>query len=198
MAGRSNQRLRTRKALLEAAGRLVSQGGKPSLDDIAAEALVSRATAYRHFPNADTLLLEASLDMAAPEEQDVLGKGAPIDITERVKRVDTAFHDMVVGNETLMRMFLSNALVQGINGGEGDGPVRQNRRSPLIQAALEPGRDKFSPKQRKLLERALGILVGGEAILICQDVLQLSDAETREVKHWAIQALVGAALKSSV
>ena len=64
--GRANQRRRTRKDLLEATTRLVRQGHQPSLEEIAAEAMVSRATAYRYFPKLDALLLEAALDVAIP------------------------------------------------------------------------------------------------------------------------------------
>lgn len=195
MAGRENQRLRTRRELLRAAARLVAQGGKPSLDEVAAAALVSRATAYRHFPNIDALLLEASLEIATPDEADVLGPDAPSDITLRVLRVDAAFHDMVTADEVLMRTFLAHALVQG--GGAEDAPVRQNRRSPLIRQALEPARGELSARERKMLERALALIIGGEAILICKDVLQLDDTETREVKRWAIRTLVAGALENS-
>lgn len=54
--GRPNQRGRTRRDLLEAALRASSSGKTPNLDDIAEEARVSRATAYRYFPNATTCL----------------------------------------------------------------------------------------------------------------------------------------------
>ena len=43
--------------------------GSPTLNEIAEEGLVSRATAYRHFPGVEALLLEASLDVAFPEAQ---------------------------------------------------------------------------------------------------------------------------------
>ena len=56
--GRPNQKSRTRKDLLQAAGRLLKQGRKPTLDEVAAEALVSRATAYRYFPTPESLVLE--------------------------------------------------------------------------------------------------------------------------------------------
>ena len=72
-AERPNQRLRTRKDLLRAASRLMKQGRKPSLEEIAEDALVSRATAYRYFPNVEQLLLEASLDVAIPEAKDLFG-----------------------------------------------------------------------------------------------------------------------------
>ena len=61
----SNQELRTRKDLLQAAGRLMKQGRKPTMDEVAAEALVSRATAYRHFPSVEALRAQISLDAAA-------------------------------------------------------------------------------------------------------------------------------------
>ena len=51
--------LRTRKGLLEAAARLIRQGRKPSMEEVAQEALVSRATAYRHFANVESILAEA-------------------------------------------------------------------------------------------------------------------------------------------
>jgi len=195
---RANQRLRTRKELLRAAARLVAEGRKPSLDEVAEAALVSRATAYRHFPNIDALLLEAALDLAAPGAEDVFPPDAPTDITARALMVDAALHDMVAQNEPLMRTFLANALLQGGGGGgDGDALTRQNRRTPLIQSAIEPSRDRLSPRERKMLERALALIVGGEAILICRDVLQLGDAETREVKRWAIRALVTAALENT-
>ena len=66
-AGRPNQRSRTRKDLLRAASRLLKQGRNPSLEEIAEEALVSRATAYRYFPSVEALLVEASFDVAVPE-----------------------------------------------------------------------------------------------------------------------------------
>src|SRR5690606_31279398 len=70
--GRPNQRSRTRKDLLQAAARLVKQGRKPTVEEVAAEALVSRATAYRYFPSIEALLTEAELDVAVPPPEEVL------------------------------------------------------------------------------------------------------------------------------
>ena len=64
---RANQKRRTRKDLLQAAARLLKEGRNPSLEEIAEEALVSRATAYRYFPNVEALLIEAPLDLALPD-----------------------------------------------------------------------------------------------------------------------------------
>ena len=64
--GRANQLRRTRKDLLQAAARLMREGRHPSLDEVAEAAMVSRATAYRHFPDVSALLVEATLDIDTP------------------------------------------------------------------------------------------------------------------------------------
>ena len=66
----------------------------------------------------------------------------------------------------------------------------ENRRTPLIEAALEPARKQFKPAALKTLSRALALIIGTEAMVVFKDVLQLDDAETRKVKRWAIRALV--------
>jgi AcrR family transcriptional regulator len=195
--GRPNQRRRTRKDLLQAAARLMKQGRTPSLEEIAAEALVSRATAYRYFPSVEALLLEAVLDVAIPAPGDLFRDGASGNPVSRLERVDTALHDMILANEAPLRMMLVQSLQRGI-AGEADGalPARQNRRTPLIEAALEPARKQFKPAALDSLSKALALVIGTEAMVVFKDVLQLDDAEARKVKRWAIRALVDAARKS--
>src|SRR5215831_16794770 len=130
-AERPNQKRRTRKDLLKAAARLLQQGRRPSLEEVAEAALVSRATAYRYFPGVEPLLVEAALDTVAPEPGD--------DPVARVQRVDAALHDMIVANEAQLRLMLVHSLQRSL-GRDSDPslPARQNRRSPLIEAALAP------------------------------------------------------------
>jgi AcrR family transcriptional regulator len=195
--GRPNQRRRTRKDLLQAAARLMKQGRKPSLEEIAEEALISRATAYRYFPNVDALHVEAALDVAMPEATDLFRSGSTDDPVVRLERVDTALHDAILANETSLRMMLVHSL-QRAHRSETEGalPARQNRRTPLIEAALEPARKQFRPAALRTLSKALALVIGTEAMVVFKDVLQLDDAETRKVKRWAIRALVEAARKS--
>ncbi len=193
--GRPNQRKRTRKALLEAAARLMKQGRRPSLDEIAEEALVSRATAYRYFPGLDALLVEALLDTAVPGPADLFEGEESADPIVRLGRVDSAMHDMLAANETSLRTMLIHALEQSLKGEDGAFPPRQNRRSVLIEAALEPARDWFDPDALSMLTRALALVIGTEAMIVFKDVLQLEDEQARSVTRWAIEALVEAALK---
>jgi AcrR family transcriptional regulator len=194
-AGRPNQRRRTRKDLLDAASRLMRQGRKPSLEEVAEEALVSRATAYRYFPTIDALLVEATLDVAMPTAEDVL-RGAPAnDPIARVDKVDAAFETMMSANEAGLRMMLAQSLQRSLVEEGGKLPRRQNRRSPLIEAALASSKKEFSATDYQLLTRALALVIGTEAMVVFKDVLQVSDSEARKVRRWAIRALVEAARK---
>lgn len=197
--GRPNQKARTRKDLLQAAARLMKQGRSSSLEEIAEEAMVSRATAYRYFPNVEALLVEAAVDVAVPEAGTLFKDDPSRDPVERVQRADAAVYDMIVANEPLLRTMLAHTIQQGIQPEESGGlPRRQNRRTPLIEAALAPAREQFKPSDLKMLTRALALVMGPESVVVAKDVLQLDDADARKVKRWAIRALVEAAKKPGV
>jgi AcrR family transcriptional regulator len=191
---RQNQKRRTRKDLLQAASRLMKQGCKPGLEQIAEEAMVSRATAYRHFPSMDALLLEASLEVAMPDADEFFRKHASADPVERLTRIDAALHDMILANEGPLRMMLAHSLERAAKGeNDIEVPLRQNRRTPMIEAALEPARKQFKPAALETLTQALALVIGTEAMVVFKDVLQLDDARARKVRRWAIRALVDAA-----
>lgn len=194
--GRPNQKTRTRKDLLQAAARLMKQGRTPTLEEVAEEALVSRATAYRYFPSMDALMVEASVDVAVPEPAALFHDEDSRDPVARLQKVETALYDMIIANETLLRTMLAHTIQQGVQAdGNGALPRRQNRRVPLIEAALEPARDQFKPADLKALTRTLALIMGPESVIVVKDVLQLDDADARKMKRWAIRALVEAARK---
>ncbi len=191
-SGRTNQRKRTRRHLLDAAARLMAQGRNPTLEDVAEEALVSRATVYRYFPTAEALLGEVAVDLASPQA-DTLFSDDKGDAAERLERADAAFDEMLYANETAMRALIARSMQQRMRG--EDLPARQNRRTPLIDAALSPSRKAFKPAQLAMLRKALALVIGTESMLVFRDVLGIDASEARRVKRWAIRALVEAARK---
>ena len=56
--GRANQKTRTRRAIIDAATELVRTGSDVTMPEVAKLALVSEATAYRYFPDLESLLDE--------------------------------------------------------------------------------------------------------------------------------------------
>lgn len=57
--GRSNQKKRTRTAIVDAARGLIGAGSEVTMPEVARAALVSEATAYRYFPDLPSLIGEA-------------------------------------------------------------------------------------------------------------------------------------------
>jgi AcrR family transcriptional regulator len=196
-SGRPNQKSRTRKDLLAAASRLMKQGRRPTLEEVAEEALVSRATAYRYFPTVDALLVEAPLDGVMPEPDDLFRDDSSDDVVERVGLVNAAIDDVIAANEQALRLMLAHSLQRGANGEASTGfPARQNRRAALIESALAPARAQLDPSVARRLANALAIIIGTESMVVLKDVLQLDVDEAAEVKRWAIRALVEAARSS--
>src|SRR5918997_6174094 len=81
--GRTRQKARTRAALLDAARDLLARGRTPGVEEAAATAGVSRATAYRYFPNQRALLVAAHPEIEATT---LLGDDARCDPRERLDR----------------------------------------------------------------------------------------------------------------
>lgn len=186
--GRTNQRLRTRKDLLDAGLRLSAGGRQPSLDEIAAEAKVSRATAYRYFSSSEALLVEASADMSFPDLDRLFAGQETASAVDRLVKLDRATAAMIRDQEPAIRALVASSMQQAMKAGPV--PVRQNRRTPAIAAALKPVRGDFSGDAGDRLEKALALVIGTEAMLVLKDVLQLSDREAAAVRRWAIEALV--------
>jgi AcrR family transcriptional regulator len=197
VTARVNQKARTRQAIVRAAGTLLARGAKPSLDEIAAEARVSRATAYRYFPGLDALLSEAAVDLLVPEAGDLFGSQAPDDACERLALVDEAFDTACREREAPLRLMLARMLERSIGRSADEPPLRQNRRAPLLSEALAPLAPRLGPARTERLAQALAMIVGTEGFIALNDVVGLDRKHARAVRHWAIDALVAAALRES-
>ena len=82
--GRTNQKARTRDALIAAARQLLAEGVTPTLEAAAAEASVGRTTAYRYFPNSRALLGATFPEI---EMDSLLGANPPEDPLARLEIV---------------------------------------------------------------------------------------------------------------
>lgn len=184
---------------MQAAARLMKDGaGAPSLEDVAEEALVSRATAYRYFPNVEALLVEAPLDAEVPRPDELFAEGATEDVVERVDLAEAALHEMVYANQAQLRILLANSLRPESREGDGQpSPLRQNRRLALIEAALEPARSRLDETTYSRLCAALALVFGLESMIVLTDVHPTSPEEARRIKSWAARTLVQAALAQS-
>jgi AcrR family transcriptional regulator len=191
---RVNQKLRTRTLLLRAARELVSEGKTPTVAAVADAAMVSRATAYRYFPNPEALLAEVPLDVAAPTVESLFGDGAPADPEDRVALVQNALYDLSREHESELRLFLRASLMRPLEDLDGTArPFRGARRLALLAEALKPLAEDLANEELEQLKTALAILVGGESLIVLRDVLRLDHDEARTRGERAARQLVRAA-----
>ncbi len=194
-SGRSKQKLRTRKALLDAANQLVAERVRPTLAEVAEKALVSRATAYRYFPNLDALLLEVSLDRKVATPDQILENADENDAAERAALVHDFLHNLVAENEQQFRLFMKASMEQWLQfKTDPDTPLRGARRIPMLALALKPYRKKLDHKTYEKLLYALSAMVSVEPFIALTDVCQIEPGRGREIMRWAVKLLVNAAL----
>ena len=173
----------------------MKQGRKPTMEQVAEEALVSRATAYRHFPSVDALLVEAPVGAAARDPAEIFANDASEDAEARVDRAEAFLHEVCYRNEAQLRIILANSISRNL--ADDTLPRRQNRRMSLIKAALATSRHRFRDGDYGRLCAALSMIFGPESMIVFRDVLRVDQETARAVKSWAVRALVRAALEAA-
>ncbi|MEU1406388.1 TetR/AcrR family transcriptional regulator [Streptomyces sp. NPDC005728] len=197
--GRRNQKLRTRRALIDAAVTLLREGRTVTIADAAEAAQVSTATAYRYFSSPPELLQEAQTLLRTP---DVLAD-LPSDPAQRLDTLVSRVADMQFGDEAMWRALLRASmerwLQQAEKGGEqGDEmPIRNRTRLDLTRTALEPLAGTLPPAEHRRLTMALMLVYGVETLVTTRDACGLDPEEAKGVMRWAAGALLETALRES-
>jgi len=192
VSGRTEQKQRTRGALVEAARELVASGVTPTVEQAAGAAGISRTTAYRYFPSQRALLLAAHPETGAPS---LLPVDPPTDPAARLDVVIAAFTELIIKTEAQQRTMLRLSL-EADEATRAGLPLRQGRAIAWIAEALEPLRGQLSDKELHHLVLAIRSAVGIEALVWLTDVAGLSREEARGLIRWSAQSLLGAALTS--
>jgi AcrR family transcriptional regulator len=196
---RANQKARTRAAIVAAAKELQRQGIAPTIEQAAEHARVSRATAYRYFPTKEALLVELSEVTHPASVETMLTNLATDDVEERLLLLIDTFDGIVLAEEEHYRTFTRVSLdtwFRGRHNGEDAPVVREGRRMRWLEAVLAP-LDALPPEQKRRLQAALALTLGGEAIITMKDVCRLDNDETLAVLRWAATALLRAALQEA-
>ena len=192
MATRTNQKERTHQAIVSAAARLIDTGCvNPTIDDIAEEALVSRATVYRYFESTDDVLWQVFSDRHMLDAE----TARPItsdNLTERVLAAEENVNDYLFGHHEGTRAFERVMLERRVQGRSTDHD-RPGRRFRQIDTALAPLEPRLGPDALELVRHALSLAIGSQAMIALLDTGQLDPKRARDVTHFACQAIINEA-----
>jgi AcrR family transcriptional regulator len=176
LTGRTEQKQRTRAALVVAARELVAAGHTPTVEAAADAAAVSRATAYRYFPNQRALLAAAHPETAVDS---LLPPDAPADPEQRLELVVRRQHELLLETEAQLRTMLRLSLDGDVDTAEL--PLRQGRVIPWLTEALEPLRGRLGDAELHRLVLAIRSATGVEALVWLVDVGGLDRDEAVEL-----------------
>ena len=147
-------------------------GLTPTVEDAAADADVSRATAYRYFPNQAALLAAAHPETGTSS---LLPSDPPDDPEERVALVVEAFTKIIVGTESQQRTMLRLSLAADADAdGRASLPLRQGRAIVWLTEALEPAREQLGDDGVHQTALAIRSVTGIEALIWLTDIGGLS------------------------
>ncbi|MGW7258306.1 TetR/AcrR family transcriptional regulator [Streptomyces sp. NPDC054834] len=169
--GRSNQKRRTRTAIVEAARELIASGGDVTMPAIARAALVSEATAYRYFPDLPSLISEALAGVWPPPAEAL----APVaDSADPAERVAFACEFLLRG--ILLRQGAVRAMIAATITHPETASARPGVRFGLIDHALAPLEGTLGatdPAAFSQLKRDLAVVVSAEALFTLTDLCGL-------------------------
>ena len=168
-AGRANQKLRTRMAIIQAAAELAGTGREVTMPEIARLALVSEATAYRYFPDLASLLGEVIADQLPNAAKALEAATDPDDPVARVAAVTEFLLRHVLSHQGVVRTLIAASIIR-----PGQPHARPGLRFGLIEHALAPLTDSplARDRQRDLaqLKCDLAVVISAEALFSLIDL----------------------------
>lgn len=188
--GRTAQKMRTRKALVDAARTLIVNGVTPTVEEAADAASISRTTAYRYFPNQRDLLVAAYPDI---EMQSLVGDYPPDAVEARLEAVVGHYLQQTIDNEAALRAALRLSL-------DSDEVyrekllLRQGRTITWLKDAVKPLHGRLPEQAVERLVYAVRAAAGIESLVWLCDVARLSREEAKDVMMWSTRALLRATL----
>ncbi|MGB6119753.1 MAG: TetR/AcrR family transcriptional regulator [Mesorhizobium sp.] len=191
-------RARTARLILETAVALMQLGRIPTISEVAEQAGVSRATAYRYFPT-QTSLVHAVVGSALGPRVDL--SMATDDPEARIEKLITTAMPRLFRSQTVFRAALKLSLEQSLAQKDDDNPAeptfKRGNRVELLRDALSPLAATLSPDKLDRLTKALSLIFGIEALIIMTDIWNADEQEAGEVALWAAKALVRSVLNES-
>ncbi|WP_370477489.1 TetR/AcrR family transcriptional regulator [Tamlana flava] len=186
--GRSEQKQKTRRKILDSAKELLQKGEKMSLENVAEASKISRATIYRYFSNIDILCSEAGLDIFTHSTETIFQESKHLPIIERILYIQNYFNDLAINNEPAFRKYLSIYLDEDVSLKKES--LRGSRRTAALKLALIPYKSDLDISVYNYLINVSTSLMGIEPIITTKDVCHLNNEDAKESLAWGLKIIL--------
>lgn len=196
---RTNQKARTRTALLASAGALVRAGKRPTVEEAASAAGISKRTAYRYFVSQEHLLADAALETLRPRIGEMLTSVATSgDVHARVASLAVALRRLAEEHDTELKEMIRASLNSGNAPGATDAPrARGGRRLDWIRMSLEPIREGIPADSFEKLTDCLAVCLGIDALMVLRDICGVPGEKAEELMVWMATTILDRTLKEA-
>lgn len=187
-SGRTAQKERTRKAILDGARMLLGEGKPVTVAAAAEKHNISKATAYRYFSDPALLVAEAGLDISVASYDAIV---ADIQgVREKLKAISLYFFDLAIDNEAGFRQFVGMTLAAWKPDGNQSPARRGARRIAMYERALASDDLRLTGQEQAKLINALATATGAEAMIALLDVADVDHATARQTVSEIADALL--------
>jgi AcrR family transcriptional regulator len=192
-SGRTNQKTRTRLAIIDACRALIQNGTIVTMSDVAQHALVSEATAYRYFPDLVSLVNEAIVGLWPSPEEAFQPIAHSTDPVERVAFASEVFLRRILAYQGAVRSMIAATITR-----QEIAAMRPGLRFAWIEYALLPAEVSLAPGDADALarlKRDLAVVISPEALFILIDLCGMNPEDAVANAVQLATTITAAALK---
>lgn len=183
--GRKQQKLKTRNKILQSTQKFLAKGTNFTLEEVAEDAKISRATVYRYYSNIEILSAEAGLDLNTKKPKAIYDKLKNLEVNEIVLGIQDYYNKLAINNETAFRKYLSVVL-----NSTPQERTRGARRVKTLQLALNDKSVHLKENEIENFTNIATLLMGIEALIVTKDVCHLNNQQSVAVLQWGLKMLL--------
>lgn len=184
-SGRKKQKLKTRNRILEAAHCLLELGKDISLESVAQEANISRATIYRYYSNVESLSTELVLHLNVPNTYDILEKFSSKNTKSSLLEIQKTYLNFILDNEKASKKFLGAILSSSDSKLE-----RGQNRITTLKEFFAKHPSVANPDTTSKLINLMVLLMGIESVITTKDVCGLNNKQSIETLQWGLEMIL--------
>jgi AcrR family transcriptional regulator len=171
--------------------KMFDSGAFPSITEVAQEAQLSRATAYRYFPTQSALVSAIVTETLSPIKN---WRPTKQDTGDRIDEMLGFAFPRMLEHEGTLRAALHLSLTQWAQSRSSERPekeklIRGNRKA-MLQHVVEPLNQEMSPKMVERVVQSLSLVYGSEIFLVMKDIWGCDNVQLEDIGKWIAKAIV--------